>query len=104
MYQSAEHKVQGSNKCQKLCITIPGYCEMSSALTAVNDLQNVNSLDDMVAPCKAVGVPNTVCDAIAQADDAINSLAQLKNVKNLNDVADMCSSLMPNNVLYGNQR
>jgi len=91
-------KFKVPNKCQKLCITIPGYCEMSSALTAVNDLQNVNSLDDMVAPCKAVGVPNTVCDAIAQADDAINSLAQLKNVKNLNDVADMCSSLMPNNV------
>ena len=91
-------KFKVPKKCQKMCITIPGYCEMSTALTAVNDLKKVYSLNSLVAPCKAVGVPSNVCDAVGEADDAINAIAQLKNVKSLNDVADMCSSLMPSSV------
>ena len=91
-------KFKVPNKCQKMCITIPRYCEMSTALTAVDDLKKVDSLNSLVAPCKAVGVPSNVCDAVGEADDAINAIAQLKNVKSLNDVADMCSSLMPSSV------
>lgn len=68
------------NKCTNLCMSIPGYCEMQQAASAITQIKNIKTLGDLASPCKTLGAPSQLCDLLTQADDAFQAMASMTRI------------------------
>ena len=80
-------------KCASLCVDIPGYDEMMSAVDSLSKLQNVKSVSDLVDATSAL-IPKSVVDELSSTIDSAAAFTKLASEETIDGVLQL--KVLPN--------